>query len=244
MTKKLLITILGLTMIFTAITAKAQPPAPDNRAFVNVQGTAKENYPPDTANITFAIEVNSKDVKQATQKNAQASEKVINAVKKYIDTTKGEKIKTSNYNVTPSYDYNKNSNRNTITGYTVTNQITVTSKRIKNAGEIIDTAIENGANRVDNLSFSLEDDQNFATALIKKATIEAYSNAQATAEALGYKVNGVKDITVSTSRQQPYASNIYFEAKKASVAGYSTPIEAGDTTVNALVQANFFIDKK
>jgi uncharacterized protein YggE len=245
MTKKLIALILGLFIIFTTISANAQSLNADNRPTVSVQGTSTENYPPDKAIIAFAVETSSKDVKLATKNNAITSDNIIKAVKKYIDPLKGEKIKTSNYRVVPLYDYNKNSNKNTIIGYQVTNQVTVESKQVKNTGEIIDIAIANGANRVDNLSFSLEENNKITEGLIKKATNDAYLKAQASAEALGYKVSGVKNLSVSTSRQQPYQSDNYYRAGKAAMAeSVSTPIEPGDTDLNAFVQAEFYIDKK
>lgn len=247
MKKIFLIMIFALLIIFATMSVGAQTfTSQESKPSISVQSNATDFFPPDTAKLTLSIDTSAKDVKQSVKQNAEKSAKVISALKKYIDPQKGEKIATTNYNVQPIYEYDKNTKKNQIIGYKTINQITITSKKIQNTGELIDTAIANGANRVQNINFLLENDTAYTKKLLSQATKEAFDKAQAATESLGYKIEGIKMISTSTSKQTP--SPVYsFKAERADLmqaeAIPQTPIEANDSAINVFVNAEFYIKK-
>ena len=57
------------------------------------------------ATITLSVETSDKDITKATEANKQAANASIQAVKKLLDTAKGETVKTTAFNVSPEYRY-------------------------------------------------------------------------------------------------------------------------------------------
>ena len=63
-----------------------------------------------------------------------------------------ENITTSNFQITPNYDY-ENSNYDRIISYTALNKIELKTSANANISKFIDLAVNNGANRVENIDF-------------------------------------------------------------------------------------------
>jgi hypothetical protein len=179
--------------------AAAESQGEDKRGTVSVTGTATENYPPDNAVLVIAIENTSNTVSQVTQKNNAISEKVISGVKKLMKSDAGDEVKTSSYSIESVYEYDQVTRRNKFIGYKATNQITVKTKQIANLGRFIDSAVEQGVNRVDNISFSLSDTKGFCKSLLQQATEQARSDAEVVAQSLGTRIVGIKDVSASCS---------------------------------------------
>ena len=225
--------------------AAADSQGEDKRGTVSVTGTATDNYPPDTAVLVLAIENTSTTVSQVTQKNNAISEKVISGVKKLMKSDAGDEVKTSSYSLEPVYEYDQGTKRNKFIGYKATNQITVKTKQISNLGRFIDSAVEQGANRVDNISFSLSDTKGFCKNLLQQATEQARSNAEVVAQSLGTRIVGIKDISASCGGEMPRPLYRFGMAAEQAVADKSaTPVEAGTLMLQGTVRAVFYIDGK
>ncbi|RJQ49650.1 MAG: DUF541 domain-containing protein [Nitrospiraceae bacterium] len=225
-------------MIIGSIAA-AEQQGEEKRGTVSVTGTATENYPPDTAAVVLAIENTAGTVSQATQMNNAISEKVISGIKKLMKPNAWDEVKTSSYSLEPLYEYDQGARRNKFMGYKAINQITVKTKQISNVGRFIDSAVEQGANRVDTISFSLTDTKGFCKGLLQQATEQARSDAEVVAQSLGTKIAGIKDISASCGGESPrplYRIEMAAEVKSA------TPVEAGTLMLQGTVRAVFYID--
>jgi len=210
---------------------------------ISVTGTASENFAPDTAIIILSVETNAPGANESAIKNSKNSETVVNKLKTILNSGSGDTIKTTSYNLHPTYEYTNN--KRIFTGYQVNNQITVTTKQIKNVGNIIDTAISNGANQVQSVNFIIADDkENFDKVLIKAAK-QAEKEAQTVAQALGVKIIGVKQASVSLGNEPVYyARNVFMSAAAPNAASPTTPIEAGNVKIQGNVNVDFLIENK
>jgi len=216
---------------------------PDStKGTISTTGTSSNNYPPDTAEIILAIESRAKTVSQATQKNNDTSENVINALKTIIDKAKGDMIKTSSYSIHPKYEYEKIRKKNIFIEFLVTNQITVKTGEIKDVGKLIDSATERGSNRVHNINFTIADDNNFCEQLLDEASKRGKREAEIVARSLGTEITGIKSVSSSCSdfNQPPiYPRGFAQEA----LASRSVPsIEPGSIKLVGSVSLVFFID--
>lgn len=217
----------------------------DRRGTISVTGTVSENYPPDTAEIIFAIENNAMTVAQAIQINNMISEKVINSLKKLIKAEQGDTIKTTSYSLQPTYEYDQIARKNKFTGYRIINQITLKTKQISGAGKFIDNAVEKGVNRVDDIIFSLSDSRDFCKPLLQEATARAKSEATIVAQSLDAKIVGIKDVASScaTEMHRPiYQSGIAMA--EAMTAKSQVSVEAGAIILLGTVRVVFYIDSK
>lgn len=234
---------IGLFVLLAINTVRAEDQQNDKRGTISATGTASENYPPDTAEIILATETTAMTVSQATQKNNTLSEKVINRVKKIIKPEEGDTIKTSSYSLQPAYEYDQTENKNKFIGYRVTNQISVSTKQIANAGKLIDAATEAGANRVDNISFTISAKSDYCKHLLRQATERARSEAEVVAQSLGTKIAGVKEASSSCGAEMHRPVYQFGMAQEdAMMAKSGAPVEAGTLMLQGTVRTVFYLD--
>lgn len=215
----------------------------DKPAVIMVTGSATEEFAPDTAILSLAIETQAPTVAMASQANNVRSEQVIAALKKALDVASGDSLKTAAFSVQPINDYDEKKRKSTLTGYRVVNRITVTTSHTKMVGELIDLGLKSGANSVDTVRFVLQDDGVACRNLQTKAVERARASAENVAKALGLSIDGVRQVTPSCgSEHQPPI--VYGRARAMMAdAEAATPIEAGTTKVNSSVTIEFYLKK-
>ena len=234
-----------LFILLAAGTVRAENQQTDTRGTISVTGTASDNYPPDTAEIILATETTAMTVSQASQKNNTVTEKVINRLKNMIKREDGDTIKTASYSLQPTYEYDQTANKNKFIGYRVTNQITVRTKQIAGAGKFIDGATEEGANRVDNISFMISDTSEYCKLLLRQATERARSEAGIVAQSLGTKIVGVKEVSSSCGTEMH--TPVYRSGRAqedAMMARSAAPVEAGSLMLQGSVRTVFYLDNQ
>lgn len=219
----------------------------EEKAYVSVSTKAAREFAPNVANIKFYIETSDKDLNIATQKNKEQTAKALEAVKKQLDSAKGDSVKTINFSANPEYNY-KNGKR-TFIQYRVSNGFQVTLKNTDKLGDVIAQGLQNGATRVDDLNFSLDNTDNACNALIKEAAALSRTRANETAKAAGSYVTGIKSINASCSGDNTYYPQVRMlnSAKFAadsvaeSSAGSAVPTELGTIKMYANVNAQYFV---
>src|ERR1700674_3542362 len=149
-----LLAVIGLAS-HTAIADAAPNHAdqPINRQ-ITVSGMGQVNAKPDEATITIGVQMTSPTLVEATKQADDAMTKVLDAIKQQgVDATE---IQTSNYSVTPIQNY-KEGAPSTITGYQVSNVVTVKVKKIENVGKVLDAGMGAGANYLGGVFFGVAD---------------------------------------------------------------------------------------
>lgn len=190
---------------------------------------------PDRIKLSFAVETEHTDAKVAQQKNAEIMSACIAALEG-AGITKDE-IETTGYSIYPVYEETSSILPQKIRFYRVTNTLLVTLKNPQRAGEIIDLAVANGANRVNYISFTLSDEQQRAlrSQALTDAMIQTRNDADAVASAAGLTIVGVKEITVSSG----YVPPVRFDTGYAVAEKVTTPIEPGEVKVTASVSVTY-----
>ena len=217
------------------------------KPYIVVSGKAAQDFAPNIANIKFYIETNDKDLNVATQQNKEQTEKALQAVKKQLDTSKGDSIKTINFSANPEYRY-KNGKREFVQ-YSVSNGFQVTLKNTDKLGTVISEGLKNGATRVDDLNFSLDNTEGACNELIKQAVGVSKTRADVTAKAAGSYVTGVKMIQASCSGDNVFYPQVRMlnSAKYASGSAQdaavesSVPTEMGTIKMYANINAQYFV---
>ena len=201
---------------------------------ISAYGEGRITVAPDTARITFSVKNGSLDAKQADAENAKRARSVIAAVKNF--GVRDDDVKTSRYTIYPTYSKEKNAEQR-ITGYFAENSLTVKIRDIKKAGEIIDAALNAGANQVSSLSFYKENTSALEKEAIALAVKNARERADIVAKALNVSIIGVKHATPNINHRSFETSHMMMNA----AANSSTPIEGGSTEVTASVNVEFII---
>ncbi|KKG11379.1 SIMPL domain-containing protein [Methanosarcina sp. 2.H.A.1B.4] len=211
----------------------------DTENTISMSGYAEQKVVPDTATLSIGVVVQSATAKEASDENAVLMSAVIAELKAM--GLQDKEIKTSYVSVSPVYDYDK---AQTITGYSASNSVQITTTKLDNLSEIIDRSTAAGANDIGRISFSVSDDmqKQLREDLMNEAVVDASSKATTLAKSLGVEITGVQTSSISESSN----SRVYYEydmaiAEKGSGA-VSTPIQPGESTVSMSVQVTYYIE--
>jgi len=201
-------------------------------------GTGKATGVPDTALISVGITQNSSTVEDAQTKVNQAAAKIISDIEKLGINEKD--IKTADYSVNPEYDYSKGGQ--TITGYSVQQQLDIKVKPIEKVNNVIDTATTDGANIVNGVSFTFSDDmQNkLETAARLQAVNNAKTKAEGLANAAGIRLGKVIDVSEqNNSVIVPVRNDLTPVMGGAQKVGAPTNITPGQNSVDITVTLSY-----
>jgi len=215
---------------------------------ISVSGSATASSNPDTLVIVLGVESEAKTANESLSENSNSLNSVISSL-----TNSGlseDDIQTSNFSIYPMYDSIKDFNGNwqqVLTGYRVSNILSIQTDKIDSAGDIIDAAVSSGANRVDNVSFQLSDEksQKISDDLIADAINDATQKAEKALVPLKQKIVGVKSVVIHDN-VVPY----YDSPMRASFDGFaessmkSAPIMSGDEEITTNVSVVFYISQQ
>lgn len=204
--------------------------------FFYVQGEGEAAAIPDTAQITIGI---TKDGVTVTDVQQQVNTIMNNITKDLKALGVEEKdIKTTNYSVSPKYDFSNG--RQTVNGYTVNQTVRVKVKPIDKANQAVDIAAKNGANIVGGIAFILNDKTK--EELEQKARTEAITNAKKKAESLATaagitlgRIIDVQEIAPYVDNQQPYALG----TAEKSVDAAQTDLQPGESTIKMTISLSY-----
>ena len=245
--KKILLAATVLTVMGALAAGSVFAADVEEKPYVNVSTKAAQEFAPNVANIKFYIETNDKDLNVATQKNKELSQKALEAVKKQLDSAKGDSVKTINFSASPEYKYKDG--KRIFVQYNVSNGFQVTLKNTDKLGDVIAQGLQNGATRVDDLNFSLDNTDGACNSLIKEAAALSRTRAGELAKAAGSYVLGIKSINASCSGdsvmypQARMLNSAKFASASADSAAMesSIPTELGTIKMYANVNANYFV---
>lgn len=225
--------VLALALLIPTGMASAEEAAPT----LTVNGVGSAQIAPDMAEVTIGVVTEAKDAAKAHADNGAATSRVQNALKSLGVAERD--IQTTRYDFSPIYDV-KDNGRSVTTGYTVTNAVVVKVRNLTNVGKVIDTALANGANRVDSLEFSASDPSAAKNAALADAARDARSKADAVARALGVRIVRVLNVYADTQSHTPHNFMPMMMAKEAYDA--ATPIAAGELSFEASVNIVYVIE--
>jgi len=207
---------------------------------ITVTGEGLVKVAPDTAEINFAVVTDAAEAQKAQTANAEIAHKVIAVLKE--NGIAAADISTLNYSLNPNYVYAENQPPR-LTGYEVVNEIKVTIRSLDKIGAIIDLAVKNGINRVQNISFCANNSTDQKIQALRQAVSDARIKADTIAASLGKKIVGVKSASGNWSGNQPRP--IYYEKmNQLSLAGASiaTDINPGQVEIRANADIVYLID--
>ena len=225
--------VFALALVLPTGTAAAEEMTPT----LSMNGVGVARIAPDTAEVTLGVTTEAKDAAKAHADNTVATTRVQSALKSLGIAERD--IQTTRYDFSPIYDV-KDNGRSVTTGYTVTNTVVVKVRSLDNVGKVIDTALANGANRVDSLEFSASDPSAAKNAALADAARDARSKADAVAHALGVRVVRVLNVNADAQSYTPRNYMPMMMAKEAYDA--ATPISAGELSFEASVNITYVIE--
>ena len=132
-----------------------------------------------------------------------------------------------------------------LVGYRVTNTITVETAQLNKAADIIDGGVSSGANRVDNVSFTLSPEKQLEIKddLLGQAVLNAKKKAENALAPLDHKIIGVKAVTLSEFGVPPPIPVFSASGAFAEDAAFksSTPVFSSDQDITTTASVIFLI---
>ena len=199
---------------------------------LTVSGRGFEDIQTTLAQVRLGVEVDGKTANDVQQEVARRS----NAVVTFLRSRQVDKLETTGINLSPRYDYSNN--RQTLVGYTGSNNVSFRVPTEKSGG-IIDEAVKSGASRIDGVSFVAADDA-IATAqkqALRKATQEAQAQADAVFSALNLTRKEIVNVQINGASPPPpvFRDAALMEARAAKPQASPSPVVGGEQRVEGSV---------
>lgn len=224
--KKLFSLILSLMLLALPALSLAEETviAAADGATITVTGSATVSLKADYAQVTVGVRTEAKTVEEASQQNSAAIHAVIAALK---DAGVAEEdITTSNYSVSAVYDYSSFTSEQRLTGYAVSNQLTVIIRDMEHIGATLDKATAAGANSIYNIEFLSTLSAEAQDEATVYAVQDAIRKAELLAKAAGLELGGITSIQESTSGWYTVARSYDSKLGAAETSNFILPDEA------------------
>lgn len=198
---------------------------------INVNGDGEVNVAPDIAYVSLGVTTEKSSVEEAQKSNSTTMNNIIAAIKK--SGVASEDIKTSGYSISLKYSYEEKTGNSTIVGFIVTSTLSVTVKNVNSVGSIIDTAILNGANNSNGITFGVSDYEKYYNIALKNAISNAKAKAQTIASCIDVKLSIPTKIIENSSGVSTEYPVFYNAPVKSASGDQATTVETGTYKVKA-----------
>jgi uncharacterized protein len=194
---------------------------------ISTSGHGEVRAVPDMAEVRAGVTVAAATAAQALAANSSRMQSVFAALRKMGVPEKN--IQTTNFYVSPQYTNGEGNTARRLTGYQVSNDVTVRLEDIGKVGSALDALVAAGANQMNGISFSIQN----PAPVLERARAEAVADARTRAETYA-KAAGVNLGTImSISEGGGEAPRPVMYRMAAAMAAPPTPVAAGEQTVSA-----------
>lgn len=223
---------LALGAVAAPVIASAQTPvtitaAPAPTTF-SLSAVGEVKVAPDMATINLGVNTDAATAGEALRANAAKMTAVIAALKKGGLTDRD--IQTSNLSINPQYVYEQNVPPR-LTGYQVSNQVTVTVRDLAKLGQAVDATVNAGANSAGGISLGLANPSVAEDTARQEAVKALNAKADLYAKATGYRLVRIVSLSegggYAPAPQPPYPVMAMARMKEAD----STPVAGGELRV-------------
>ena len=234
--KKMIALCLVCLLIVLSVPALAE----ENPRLIRVSGNATVALAADTATMQIGVNTKKPTVQEAQKENAALMNAVLEAL--HAIGIEDQDIMTSQFNVSSMFDYSVSSLGQEIRTqyYEVQNNVSVTVHDLSLIGQVLDAAMEAGANTSYGITFSSTKQNEAYQKALTRAVEDAMQKAGVLAAAAKVQLGNLVSMNAT---QNQYAmggygiSNAYVYEAKSMDRG--TVITSGDITVSADVTLEY-----
>jgi uncharacterized protein YggE len=212
--------------VFQPSRADSAAAADAARGGITVVGTGSVSITPDRAGFTFGTISQASTAAGALSASAHGVARIVDALHK-AGVARAD-IQTSEVSLSPHTDENGTA----VVGYTATDSVAATIRKIADAGDVVDAAVAAGANQVYGPNLLVSDQDAAYRKALEEAVAEARTKAESLARTAGLPLGHITAISESGESPQPV-----FEA--TALADSGTRIEPGTQSIQATVSVTF-----
>ncbi|WP_424982812.1 SIMPL domain-containing protein [Maritalea sp. S77] len=210
---------------------------------INISGVGEIAAAPDMAVVTSGVVTDGETAREALTANNEAMTALVEVLKQA--GVEDKDIQTSGFSVQPNYVHTDKRDENgyrlppKISGYRVSNNVTVRIHDLDNIGAVIDSAVTVGANTISGINFAVSDTEELMRDARKRAMEDAMDTAKIYTETAGVTLGNV----ISISENQNYApAPMKMGARMAMAeADMAVPVQAGEMTYSITVNVQWEI---
>jgi uncharacterized protein YggE len=221
----------------TRVTPTSAPASDASAArTLTVTGIGEVDVQPDEAFITVGVQTDADGAAEAMQTNNTQMQAVIDALTGAgVDDAD---IQTQFITLQPRYGDQTNPNAvPEIVGYTAINNVEVRARDLDQLGDLLDTAIQAGANNVGGIRFSVGEPDTLREGAEQAAFDDARAKAERWARLAGGTLGPVLSLSDGTVSESPV-----FAADLGLRAGGGVPLEPGTETIRVVIQVTWQLD--
>ena len=232
-TKSLIIfTVMALALLMSA----CAPAAAQNVRTLSVSGSGDALLAPDIAYIYVGVHTENPTAAEAVDENTSQTEKLIQAIRDFgIDP---KDIRTTNFSIYPMDRFDPSTGMPSGEKvYAVDNTVYVTVRDLTKLGDLLDTAVQAGANNINSVQFDVAEKDEALKQARADAVKDAEAQAQSLAQAAGLSLGEIQSISFFDAQPYPLFEGKCGGGMAADAA--SVPIQPGQLTFTVSVSVTY-----
>ena len=207
---------------------------------INVDGNSELTFEPDEAEVWAGVSI----VKENAEDAQAEANKIINAILDGL-RSKGineKDIETDRLNLYEERTYTRDEGSKVV-GWRASQTLKIKTTDMSKVGTIVDIAVKNGANQLNNINFGLSEkkEQEFKQLALAEASKNAKAKAETIAESLGVRLGKIKSVSESNFGYMPYAYAMEAKAAGGEMIEEAAAIMPRDVSVNAHISLVYHI---
>jgi uncharacterized protein YggE len=211
---------------------------------IRVSGEGQIAIAADIAMINVGVVREATTASAALTANSEAMTKVLAAMQ--ARGIEDKDLQTANFNISPRYYYSPHKNGQerkppSITGYTVSNNLSMRIRDLASVGDILDQVVTLGVNTGGKIQFANDNPTQALTAAREAAIKQAIAKANTLVNTAGVKLGKILSISENSHGTSPMPM---MKASFASEAmSDSVPVAAGENAYSVTVNIEWEIDQ-
>lgn len=250
--KKILIIFLSITLVLLSIylisltrnslkTYNYIGKSPEFKNIITVNGSGKVTAKSDIAVINAGVLTEKNTVAEAQKENTAKMNAIVSALKDEFKIADSD-IKTSQYSISPRYDWSDGSQR--IIGYSVNQSVEIKVRDFDKIGNILSRSAELGTNSLNGPNFTIDDPETFKAEARAKAIAQAKEKAKILADQVGINLGSIVNFSENFSGSPDpvfYKNDVAFGLGAGGSELSAPSIEAGSEEVAVNISISYEI---
>ncbi len=231
------LSLLTVTLILAGASARAQ----DAPRTITVTGTGEVSLAPDMATIVIGIQSEGEDAATALDEASAATLAILSRLD--AEGIDAADVRSGAVRLQPRYSNSVLSSGQQIIGYRAVNTVQVEVLDLDQLGRLLSTLVGDGANRLDRVSFGLQDPTAAMDEARSLAVAEAIRRAALYAQAADVAVGDVLSISEQGggSYRALHAEPVVIAEMAQSAPSLDVPVAPGEIDLNASINMVFAI---
>lgn len=200
---------------------------------LSVTGSGSIFVKPDVADVSLGVILQRPNVRDARDAAAERMNAVLAALRA-LGIADAD-IRTATLDISPVYDYMASSP--VVTGYQVSNVVSVHVRDLDKLAAVIDDSVAAGATTVSGITFDLSDRAALEDQAREAAVRDARARADTLAAAAGVTITGVASISETYSAPWPW----YGDGRDFAAGESPTPVVPGESEITISVAIVYLI---